>query len=83
MGPFQSKQEATHVAEYLRTRFLRFLVAAILLTQNITRGSFDFVPIQDFSESWIDDALNEKYELTPSEIEFIESTIRPMGDKDA
>lgn len=78
VGPFKSEQEAEHAAEYLRTRFARFLVSAVLLTQNITRGSFVFVPTQPFSKTWTDDALYRKYLLTPEEIEFIESTIRPM-----
>lgn len=78
VGPFNSEQEAEHAVEYLRTRFVRFLVSAILLTQNITRGSFVFVPIQDFSRSWTDKTLYKRYLLTPEEIEFIESTIRPM-----
>jgi len=83
IGPFKSEREAEHVAEYLRTRFVRFLVSAILLTQNITRGSFVFVPAQDFSKSWPDKALYKRYRLTPDEIEFIESTIRPVGESDA
>lgn len=78
VGAFKSKQEAENAAEYLRTRFVRFLVSSILLTQNITRKSFIFVPTQDFSKSWTDDILYERYRLTPEEIEFIESTIRPM-----
>lgn len=78
VGPLKSKQEAEHAAEYLRTRFVRFLVSAILLTQNITRGSFAFVPIQDFSRLWADEALYKTYRLMPEEIEFIESNIRPM-----
>jgi site-specific DNA-methyltransferase (adenine-specific) len=78
VGPFKSEQEAKHAAEYLRTRFARFLVSAILLTQNITRGSFAFVPTQDFSKLWTDETLYTKYLLTQDEIEFIESTIRVM-----
>ena len=78
VGPFKSEKEAEHAAEYLRTRFARFLVSAILLTQNITRGSFAFVPTQDFSMLWTDGALYSKYLLTQDEIEFVESTIRVM-----
>ncbi len=78
VGAFNSKQEAENTAEYLRTRFVRFLVSSILLTQNITRNSFIFVPIQDFSKLWTDDILYKKYQITPEEIEFIESIIRPM-----
>jgi site-specific DNA-methyltransferase (adenine-specific) len=78
VGPFGSKQMAQNAAEYLRTRFVRYLVSAILLTQNITRNSFFFVPSQDFSKPWTDASLYRKYGLTSSEIELIESTIRPM-----
>ncbi|HOX62328.1 MAG TPA: restriction endonuclease, partial [Verrucomicrobiota bacterium] len=46
-------------------------------------GSFVFVPAQDFSKSWPDKTLYKKYRLTPDEIGFIESTIRPMGESDA
>ena len=78
VGPFSSKQMAHNAAEYLRTRFVRYLVSAILLTQNITRSSFFFVPTQDFSRPWTDAELYRKYRLTSSEIERIESTIRSM-----
>lgn len=43
------------------------------------------VPQQDFSKSWTDEELYEKYGLTDDEIAFIESMIRPMelgGDDD-
>ena len=78
VGPFGSEQESKHVADYLRTRFARFLVSAILLTQNITRKSFVFVPVQDFSKLWTDEMLYERYLLTSEEIEYIERTIRLM-----
>ena len=39
---------------------------------------FQFVPVQDFSKSWTDEELYEKYGLTDEEITFIESMIRPM-----
>lgn len=78
VGPFNSEQEAANAANYLRTRFVRFLVAAVLLTQNMTRSSFMFVPKQDFSSSWTDDELYAKYQLSQDEIDFIEKTIRPL-----
>lgn len=78
VGPFASEDEAGNAAAYLRTRFARFLVSAILLTQNITRGSFAFVPAQDFSRAWSDEELFTKYGLTEDEITLIESQIKPM-----
>ncbi|PZQ89032.1 MAG: restriction endonuclease [Leifsonia xyli] len=83
LGPFETEGEAANAAAYLRTRFARFLVASVLLTQNITRGSFDFVPAQDFTRPWTDSDLYEKYGITDEEIAFIESMVRPMELADA
>lgn len=78
VGPFESEEFAHNAAGYLRTRFVRFLVSSILLTQNITKGSFSFVPMQDFSEPLSDDLLYRKYNLTSDEIGLIDSTIRSI-----
>jgi site-specific DNA-methyltransferase (adenine-specific) len=83
LGPFDTEAEAASAAAYLRTRFARFLVAAVLLTQNITRGSFAFVPAQDFTRTWTDEQLYAKYGLTGEQIAFIESVVRPMELADA
>ena len=78
VGPLDTEAAAENAAAYLRTRFVRFLVATVLLTQNITRSSFAFVPAQDFSRSWSDEELYEKYGITDDEIAFIESQIKEM-----
>ena len=60
---------------------LSFSVIWLLLkrkTQNGPRGVYQFVPMQDFSKPWTDAELYGKYGLDQSEIEFIESMIRPM-----
>ncbi len=54
------------------------MMALIKNTQNISRGVFAFVPIQDFSKPWTDAELYAKYKLTKDEIAFIESMIKPM-----
>jgi site-specific DNA-methyltransferase (adenine-specific) len=73
-----NKKEAYHLAEYISTRFFRFLVGLVKNTQNISKKVFCLVPVQDWSESWTDDKLYKKYNLTQDEIDFIESMIRPM-----
>jgi site-specific DNA-methyltransferase (adenine-specific) len=78
VGPFKTKTESERAASYLKTRFVRFLVSTILLTQNISKSMFEFVPLQDFSQDWTDPVLYKKYGITKDEIAFIESTIRPM-----
>lgn len=60
------------------TRFFRFMMSLIKNTQNISKGVFAFVPVQDYSKSWTDEELYAKYGLTDDEIAFIESMIRPM-----
>jgi site-specific DNA-methyltransferase (adenine-specific) len=78
VGVFDKKNEAENLIGYVKTKFFRFLVSSVLLTQNIAKDKFCFVPVQDFSEPWTDDKLYKKYRLTHEEIAFIDSIIRPM-----
>ena len=75
---FEKQEEANNLKEYVKTNFFRFLLSTILLTQNIAKDKFQFVPLQDFSKPWTDEELYKKYGLTDEEIQFIESMIRPM-----
>jgi site-specific DNA-methyltransferase (adenine-specific) len=73
-----SEEAANNLVNYMKTRLFRFLVSLIKNTQNISKGCFAFVPVQDFTQSWTDEKLYAKYNLTQEEIAFIESMIRPM-----
>lgn len=74
----KDKITAQNLISYMCTRFFRFMMSLIKNTQNISKGVFAFVPLQDFSEPWTDEKLYKKYGLTEEEINFIESMIRPM-----
>ena len=78
IGPFRDKSECNNVMSYIATRFFRFLVLLKKNSQNAAKGVYQLVPRQDFSKSWTDEELYEKYGLTDDEIAFIESMIRPM-----
>ena len=78
IGVFEDKTSALHMESYLKTKFLRFLLLQSLTSIHITKGCFQFVPLQDFSKPWTDEELYKKYNLTDDEIAFIESMIRPM-----
>jgi site-specific DNA-methyltransferase (adenine-specific) len=78
LGYFNTKAEANNCISYATTKLVRFLIAQLSFSQDITKDRFAFVPIQDFSESWTDEKLYQKYGLTQDEIAFIESMIRPM-----
>ena len=74
-----------NVISYVCTKFFRFLVSLKKISQDATQRVYEFVPMQDFTKTWIDAELYEKYGLTEEEIAFIESMIKPMelgGDDD-
>jgi len=81
-GWFDNKEEADNLVFYLKTKFCRFLISTILLTQNITKSKFRFVPYVDTKIKWTDELLYKRYDLTQEEIDFIESKIRPMVNED-
>ena len=75
---FANQEIAKNFDSYLKTKFVRILVASIKITQDCLSGVFRFVPLQDFTRSWTDSDLYAKYGLTDEEITFIESMIKPM-----
>lgn len=78
VGYFDEEKLAINLANYLRTRFVRFLVSLLSFSQDIFKDKFLFVPLLDMSNEWTDANLYERYGITDEEIEFIESKIRPM-----
>lgn len=78
LSVFDNREEAENLVIYMKSRFARFLLSAILLTQNIAKDKFQLIPLQDFSKPWTDAELYAKYGLTEDEIAFIESMIKPM-----
>jgi site-specific DNA-methyltransferase (adenine-specific) len=79
VGPYADEIQAENVAAFLTTRTVRYLVAATLYTQNITRERFDFVPMLPMTRAWTDAELYDLLNLTQDEISHIESIIRPWG----
>lgn len=77
-GIFEDEETANNMITYLKTKFARFLIAQMLASMNMSKASYSFVPVQDFSKPWTDAELYAKYNLTEEEIAFIESMIKPM-----
>lgn len=73
-----SNEEANNIISYMTTKFFRFLVLLKKNTQHATRTVYEYVPIQNFSKSWTDEELYDKYGLTEEEIAFIDSMVRSM-----
>lgn len=77
-GSYKNKKQALNMIQYLKTKFVRFLVSQMSFSQDITKDRFYFVPVLDMQEEWTDEKLYTRYKLTKEEIDFIESKIRPM-----
>ena len=88
LGGYQTEIEAKNLLKYMMTKFLRLLVYSTLSSIHLTKKSFQFVPLQDFTSKsdidWsksipeIDQQLYRKYNLSQDEISFIEKMIKPM-----
>ncbi|MCF0158884.1 MAG: hypothetical protein HUJ83_10285 [Veillonella sp.] len=73
-----TQTEGQYLYDYLKTKFARFLILQASSSIMITRGSYQFVPALDFKEHWTDKKLFDTYKLTEEEIDYIDSTIKPM-----
>ncbi|HIU21832.1 MAG TPA: Eco57I restriction-modification methylase domain-containing protein [Candidatus Limadaptatus stercorigallinarum] len=88
IGCFDTEAEALNLQKYIKTKFLRYIVGILKVSQNVYQNVYQFVPLQDFTEKsdidWsksvteIDQQLYKKYNLSDEEITFIESMIKPM-----
>lgn len=85
---FSSDEEAINFSKYIRTKFLRILVSVMKITQSAQQRTYRFVPLQDFTQNsdinWgksieeIDMQLYAKYGLSEIDIDYIESTLKPI-----
>lgn len=88
IGSFKEAPHAEACLKYIRTRFARLLLGTLKVTQDNPKDTWANVPLQDFTENsdidWsksvaeIDKQLYKKYQLSDTEIAFIESMIKPM-----
>ncbi|OAQ14124.1 type III restriction endonuclease [Bibersteinia trehalosi Y31] len=84
VGPFDDAKTCENVISYIKTRFFHFMLTLKKNTQHTTSKTFELVPTQDFSKSWNDKELYQKYRLTESEVQYIEEIVLPnkeLGDE--
>jgi site-specific DNA-methyltransferase (adenine-specific) len=77
-GWFDDPEQADRYADYLRTRFVRFLVSLRKATQHATRDVYSFVPDVPLDRAWTDEQLYDRYGITGDEVAFIESQVKEM-----
>lgn len=89
IGTFDSKIEVDNVWKYIQSKFVRALLGVLKVTQHTSKGTWRYVPLQNFTPEsdidWsvsiadIDKQLYRKYGLTTEEIAFIESKVKEMA----
>src|SRR5699024_10485052 len=87
-GNFDNKFEANSLAKYMQTKFFRVLVSILKVTQHSTT-TYRYVPDQNFTSNsdidWtrsiknVDEQLYKKYNLSKTEIEFIEENVAEIN----
>ncbi len=88
IGCVDTLAEAEAILKYVKTKFARCLLGLLKVTQDNTKKTWRFVPLQDFTSEgdidWrksvaeIDQQLYAKYGLSADEQQFIETMIKPM-----
>ena len=78
LSTFDNETECLNMLNYLKTKFVRSLIASVTSTQHLSKSNFRYVPLQDFTRSWTDNDLYTENNLSQEEILFIERTIKPM-----
>lgn len=88
LGAFETENEGKSALKYVKTKFLRAMLAILKITQMNNKDVWKYVPLQDFTSNsdidWsksiaeIDRQLYAKYSLDETEIEFIESHVKEM-----
>lgn len=88
IGAFETEGEAQACFSYVKTRFARAMLYVLKVTQHNPRGTWKYVPRQDFTSTsdidWskpiplVDRQLYAKYGLDAEEVGFIEAEVKPM-----
>lgn len=88
IGVGENEEAAQNCVKYIKTKFMRALLATLKRTGSITKDKWANVPLQDFTAlsdiDWtksiheIDLQLYKKYELSEHEIQFIENNVKEM-----
>jgi len=76
VGVFEKKDDAEKCFAYLRTKFFRFLCQPTIVSPDVSKRTFMFVPLVPLDHYWSDEELYNRYNLSGEEIAYIENTIK-------
>ena len=86
VGAFDTRDEAEACLKYIKSKFARCMLGILKVTQHNPPSTWAKVPLQDFTSAsdidWsldIDAQLYRKYNLSETEIKFIETHVKAMS----
>jgi site-specific DNA-methyltransferase (adenine-specific) len=76
---FSTEEEVKSFKSYLFTKIVRFLLLQTVVSQDITRERFVFIPYLDkYHEEYTDEVLRKRWNITDDEWDFIDSKIKAV-----
>jgi len=77
-GVFDDQDEAENYVDYLKTRFVRFLIRQRKISQHNRPDTFAFVPDLPMTTKWTDESLYKRFGISIDEQEYISSIVKLM-----
>lgn len=79
-GAFDTEEEVLNFKSYLFTKTARFLLLQTVVSQDVLRNKFCFVPaLEKYDQRYTDAILRERWNITDNEWEYIDSRIHNYG----
>ena len=78
LSTFDNETECFNMLNYLKTKFVRALIASVTSTQHLSKSNFRFVPVLDYTQEWNDEKLFDLFGLSIHETDFINLMIKSM-----
>lgn len=79
-GAFSTEKETISYKSYIFTKIVRFLILQTVVSQDVTKKNYSFVPdLGTYEGEYTDEMLREKWGITDEEWVFIDSKITTIG----
>lgn len=81
-GAFNTKEETENFKSYLFTKTVRFLLLQTVISQDVLRNKFCFIPaLVRYDRIYTDEYLRNRWKITDDEWALIDSRIYNIGEK--
>ena len=80
LGSFDTQEEVLAYRSYIFTKTVRFLLLQTVVSQDITKKNYCFVPdLGTYSGEYTDDFLKELWDISDEEMDYIYSRVGEIG----